>query len=88
MICCAGVLRAEHRCGTFVMHMRGMCCARAVLAASLVWNCQNLPGSGWPRLCPHVCADVDVVLMQNPFEMSMSRDVEGDVIAQLDPGNV
>jgi hypothetical protein len=35
-----------------------------------------------------MCADVDVVLMQNPFEMSMSRDVEGDIIAQLDPGNV
>lgn len=34
------------------------------------------------------CADVDVVLMQNPFEMSMAHDIGGDVIAQLDPGNV
>ena len=42
------------------------------------------------RACAHTCvrADVDVVLMQNPFKMSMARDVEGDVIAQLDPGNV
>lgn len=76
-------MRSEVDSSTCWTSELGDCRTHVVLAAD---SCFTAPVH--MCVCVYVCADVDVVLMQNPFEMSMSRDVEGDVIAQLDPGNV